>query len=114
MADKKKGCYNLTCSRYRKEHKYKSTDNYCTICGEKLIYVCAECFAKLEDTDEKICNECQKKHQEQRQKVKDGVGKIKDVAVVGMSAVPGVVKYLKSDDGKKTLAKGKALIRKKR
>ena len=52
-----KGCVNPECVAYKKKH-YKNEDDYCTKCGEKLYYVCADCWKQLESNKERYCITC--------------------------------------------------------
>ena len=52
-----KGCVNQNCISYKKRH-YKDDDEYCTTCGEKLYYVCADCWKQFEDNKERYCITC--------------------------------------------------------
>lgn len=67
MRDKRiKGCPNYKCNRSKKKYKYKSTDMFCTICGEELVYVCAECFKRIEDSGSRHrhCSICEAKRKD--------------------------------------------------
>ena len=111
-----KGCYNLECKRYRKEYKYEPTDNFCTICGTPLVFVCAECFEKIEDqgAEHRLCEVCEAKHQAKREALAENVGKMKNVAVLGIGVVPKAIDFAKSDTGKKIIKKGVGVITKKK
>lgn len=52
-----KGCVNPDCVAYKKKH-YKEDDDYCTKCGEKLYYVCADCWKQIETNAERYCIPC--------------------------------------------------------
>jgi len=84
MSKKVKGCYNFECERYRKEYKYKDTDNYCTICGSKLVYVCSsfKCFKRVENVESgnTLCEGCKAKHEERKEKTQENINKAKNVA----------------------------------
>ncbi len=76
MADnRKKGCPNEACEMNKKKIKWKSSDEFCSKCGAKLVFVCAKCFCEIEDIDEKhrICVRCQEKVEEKKEKAVDAV-----------------------------------------
>lgn len=81
-----KGCYNLACKNYRKEVKFKATDNYCPNCGAELVYVCSGCFEKIEDMglEVKLCKTCEEKKAAKKEAVKAGVDKVKGFAEKGV------------------------------
>lgn len=64
-----KGCSNIECERYSKKYKYKSTEQFCSLCGYKLTLVCKECFRKIEDVDfkHKICASCEAKKEDNKE-----------------------------------------------
>ena len=111
-----KGCYNLECKRYRKEHKYEVTDNFCTICGTPLVFVCAECFEKIEDqgAEHRLCEVCEAKHQERREAMNQRVGKVKEAAVIGVKIVPNAIEFVQKESVKKIVKKGANIIIKKK
>ena len=75
-----KGCHNLTCRNYRKEVKFKPTDNYCALCGRELVYVCANCFEKIEDMgpEVRLCKECDDKRSAKKEALKAEKYKVED------------------------------------
>ncbi len=111
-----KGCYNFECKRYRKEYKYEVTDNFCTICGTPLVFVCAECFEKIEDNgpEHKLCMACEEKHQARRDAMDQRVQKVKAVAETGVKIVPGVIALAQKEPVKKIVKKGADIIIKKK
>jgi len=111
-----KGCYNLECKRYRKEYKYEVTDNFCTICGTPLVFVCTECFEKIEDRgpEHKLCDACEAKHQERRDAMNQRVEKVKEVAAVGVKIVPEAIALAQKEPVKKIVKKGANMIIKKK
>lgn len=111
-----KGCPNLTCKRYRKEFKYKPTDNYCTLCGTELVYVCSDCFEKIEDMgpEVKLCKECEEKHVAKKEAVKAGVNKAKELAGKGVELAPAAIGLMKDPNIKGVLKSGKSLLKKKK
>lgn len=52
-----RGCVNQNCVAYKKI-RFKDGDDYCTKCGEKLQYVCADCWKQLENNKERYCIVC--------------------------------------------------------
>lgn len=42
-----KGCVNRECKSFKRKDHYKDEYNYCPICGDKLEYVCADCWKVL-------------------------------------------------------------------
>lgn len=111
-----KGCYNLTCKNYRKEVKFKSTDNYCANCGAELVYVCADCFEKIEDMgpEVRLCKECDEKRSAKKEALKAGVNKAKDLAAAGVKAAPAAMNLVKDPNIKGALKTGAALLKKKK
>ena len=65
-----KGCPEPGCARHDEHYKYKPTDQFCTLCGAQLVYVCAKCFKEIEDTEDqrRYCEDCKSKQS------KDGSG----------------------------------------
>ena len=111
-----KACPTLTCKRYKKEYKYKATDNYCTICGAKLVYVCEKCFEQIEDegTEKKRCEKCEAERQERRDAIKVKADKVKKVAVAGAAVLPSVVEVVNNPIAKTVVKKGASFITKKK
>ena len=87
---RKKGCPNTKCERNKKKYSYKATDQYCTICGEKLLFVCADCFKRIEDTDmrHKYCAICEANREDRKEKRKERL-KAASVAVVTVGGAVG-------------------------
>ncbi len=81
---RKKGCPNKDCERNKSQYLYKSTDMYCTICGQPLVYVCKDCFSRIDDTDIKHtrCDLCEAKREDRKAKIVD-----KKKALAGAAAV---------------------------
>lgn len=77
---KPKACFNKTCQNYLKRKKLFDTNklqqNYCSICGSKLIPVCKgkDCFKPLPKYATEYCNECLEKREKNSNL--DAVGKI--------------------------------------
>jgi len=96
-----KGCSNPICERNVNKRKYKSSENFCSLCGHKLVFVCNECFKKIEDIDEKhkICLSCEAKKEDKNQKLKENALMISGVFVA--SAIGAV-----TNDGKSIIKAG--------
>ena len=110
-----KGCYNLTCKNYRKEVKFKQTDNYCPNCGKELVYVCASCFEKIEDMgpEVRLCRECEAKKAAKIEAVKAGMDKAKGIAEKGVKLAPAALSLVKDPNIKGVIKSGKTLLKKK-
>jgi hypothetical protein len=111
-----KGCYNLTCKNYRKEVKFKVTDNYCPNCGKELVFVCADCFEKIEDMgpEVKFCKECEAKKAAKKEKIKAGVDTAKKIAGKGVELAPAAIGLVKNPKAKNALKAGTNLLKKKK
>ena len=117
LKDKRvKGCYNLTCKNYRKEVKFKVTDNYCPNCGKELVFVCADCFEKIEDMgpEVKLCKECEAKKAAKKEKIKAGVDTAKKIAGKGIELAPAAIGLVKNPKAKNSLKAGTNLLKKKK
>lgn len=93
---RKKGCPNTDCIRNKTKFYYKSTDQFCTICGEPLVLVCKSCFSKIEDTDIKHtrCAHCEAKIADRKEKA---INK-KNAVVAGVMAIgAGIASAAKSE-----------------
>ena len=55
-----KGCPDPGCERHVEHYKYKADDHFCTLCGARLVYVCAKCFEEIEDSEDqrRYCYNC--------------------------------------------------------
>ena len=111
-----KGCYNLTCKNYRKEVKFKVTDNYCSNCGKELVFVCADCFEKIEDMgpEVKLCVECEAKKEAKKEKIKAGVDTAKKIAGKGVELAPAALGLVKNPKAKDVLKVGTSILKKKK
>ena len=111
-----KGCYNLTCKNYRKEVKFKQTDNYCPNCGKELVYVCADCFEKIEDmgTEVRLCKACDDKHKAKIEAIKSGVDKAKGIVEKGIKLAPAAIGLVKDPNIKGVIKSGTSLLKKKK
>lgn len=105
-----KGCTNASCERNIKKHKYKASDNYCTLCGSNLVFVCSGCFSKIEDNGphHKFCKRCEEIREERKEKVKDFGQKAKELAPKAALVVPVVAGKMKGVDPKNAKAVVKA------
>lgn len=81
-----KGCINAACIVSQKKITYKETDDYCSKCGNKLYFVCRECYKQLPD-DAKYCERCIAKKQDRKDRVKDNALKIGGAAFAVSLAV---------------------------
>ena len=92
---RKKGCPNPGCEKNQNHFKYNADDVYCTLCSEKLVYVCKskKCFKRIEDTDinHKYCAICEAKWEDRKKKEKDQAKKIAAGAGAFLLTVGGVV-----------------------
>lgn len=86
-----KGCTNPNCKAYKKIH-YKKEDQFCVKCGQKLEFVCAECWKPMEEDKEKYCISCMAEKEQKRAQIadkakKNGVKVLSFVAVVANVAM---------------------------
>ncbi len=82
-----KGCINENCIARQKKTHYKKTDEFCSKCGNKLSYVCADCFKQLPDDSQKYCITCAARRKDKKDATKNGAKKIGG----GVLAVGGIV-----------------------
>lgn len=82
-----KGCLSENCIARKKRIHYKKTDEFCSKCGNKLSYVCADCFKQLPDDSQKYCITCAANRKDKKDTAKSAVGKIGG----GVLAVGGIV-----------------------
>lgn len=111
-----KGCYNLTCKNYRKEVKFKSTDNYCPNCGAELVYVCSSCFEKIEDMgmEVKRCKECEAKKAAKKEKIQTGLNTAKKLAGKSVELAPAAIGLVKNPNIKGVIKSGASILKKKK
>lgn len=104
MDTRKKACPNENCETYRKK-KFDSKINYCPICGEKLIYVCASmnCYNPIEDKGPKhrICESCV----QERKDLQDNVVNNCKVAIAFIGGAVAVFANTLKNSGEKELNK---------
>ena len=98
-----KGCTNKNCERCYKKFKYKAMENFCSLCGTNLTYVCEKCFSEIEDIDpyHRLCSTCEERKVENKQKVKSAAEQSKKVAIGVATLAPSIVKHMKNVDPKK-------------
>lgn len=84
-----KGCPGKQCERSIKKYRYKATDMYCTICGNELVFVCADCFKKLDDSAEehRFCAVCEAKRKDKKDKRRERAKKAGTAALSILSTV---------------------------
>ncbi len=91
-----KGCVNEKCEAYKKKH-YRDDYEYCPFCGDKLEYVCADCWKVMEDNSEKHCESCKAKREQQHaQNIEKAKGY--GVAAVGVAGAVGKAAWNHKDD----------------
>ena len=108
MDTRRKACPNENCETYRKK-KFDSKTNYCPICGEKLIYVCASinCYNPIEDKGPKhrICESCVQERKDLQDKVVNDCKKVADAGIVFLGGVAAVFINTLKNSGEKELHK---------
>lgn len=95
MRDKRvKGCPNVECKRNTKKYHYKATDNFCTICGKELVFVCADCFKRIIDESPThiICANCEAHRDDRKKNTKKRLRDISDKVGVVAGGVAEVAK----------------------
>ena len=87
-----KRCGNEACIIHRNKRKFYAEDIYCTVCQEKLVYMCKRCGAVFDSqsVDDLYCDACDKHFAERKQKVVDAAKGTADVVMTGASVVSGV------------------------
>ena len=72
-----KGCTNETCVANQDKRKFKKDEDFCCLCGGKLVRVCAakSCYKFIEG-DEKYCLCCEAHKHETKDKAIDGAKKV--------------------------------------
>lgn len=93
-----KGCVNQDCIAFTKKH-YKDEDEYCTRCGEKLRYVCADCWKALESNKVRYCIPCKAlrddKKDQRTEKIKENTKKAGVILASVAPAMTAVAKNVK-------------------
>lgn len=102
-----KGCPNGGCRLHIKKQFFKDNVNYCSECGEKLVYVCRDCYKELADTDKPICARCQAERDAKKEQLKDGAKKASG-AILGF--VPLAIGTITSADKKKIAAAAVSVV----
>ncbi len=94
-----KGCVNQSCEAKKKQIKYKSSEMYCSKCGQPLSYVCKKCYTVLPDASNAYCFRHSEEKKDQKDKVKKGAGKAGGIALAAVvgSLIPVVGKFIKKD-----------------
>lgn len=77
-----KGCTNEICGYNIKTKKhFKEIENFCSMCGERLQYLCIRCHAVVSDPNVRYCEECQKEVDAHKEKVIADAKKVKELGV---------------------------------
>lgn len=83
-----KGCINAACVAHEKQTLYKDVDDYCSKCGNRLVYVCKKCHTQLPDSSKQFCEYCLAEKQDKTDRTLKKVGVIASgAAAVGIAAV---------------------------
>ena len=87
---RKKGCPNEQCEMHKKKKTRKAIEQYCSICGTQLVYVCAKCFKEIEDkgVEHRVCRHCEAQN---NSKTAEFADKGKQVLELGAPALLGAV-----------------------
>ena len=97
-----KSCVNQECVSYIHKTKYNDAYVYCPMCGQKLSYVCADCWTCLPHSTERYCEDCEEKRRKRREQQQDKIIKkgteIVETATKVVAATAVVV-----NNGKKVL-----------
>ena len=103
-----KGCPDPGCARHNEHYKYKPTDQFCTLCGSQLVYVCAKCFKEIEDTEDRrrYCEDCKPKQSKnaageqtppKEKKEKKAPGKGKEAVAKSIAVIKGNAPKIKDE-----------------
>ena len=89
---------------------------HCPNCGKELIFVCADCFEKIEDMgpEVKLCKECEAKKAAKKEKIKAGVDTAKKIAGKGVELAPAAIGLVKNPKAKNALKAGTNFLKKKK
>lgn len=95
---KVKGCNNEKCIAHKTKITYKTTDEYCSKCGNKLVYVCKKCYKPV-DKGQELCVLHQAEKAAQKAKMAKGAAGVvmgigAGVCVVGEAAAQ-IIKIIK-------------------
>lgn len=79
-----KACSNTKCIRNHEKYRYKATEQFCSVCGSKLVFVCSKCFRRIEDLDSKhkICATCEAESDDKKEKMLNNAAKVASVIIV--------------------------------
>ena len=106
---RKKGCQNTECEIFNKQ-KFDASYQFCPICGQELVFVCAKakCYNQIEDTGIKhrICRSCEAK-------TKENENKVLDIGKKAGAGVAAVVVGVAGTIGKNIVKEGKSAAVKK-
>ncbi len=86
-----KGCINEDCVGYKKIH-YDETDYFCSKCGQKLYYVCADCWSLLEIDDNRYCASCEAIRKEKKEK---RISQVRNASITAIATVGAGAKIAK-------------------
>lgn len=112
MKDRRvKCCPNTQCehNQDRKKHRYSASDQFCSLCGNELVFVCAKCLDSIADEGpaHRVCASCEAKAEDRKEKVKKvGGGVAAGAAAVGAAAQ----KFVKAGGVKKIAEMAKKII----
>jgi hypothetical protein len=90
-----KGCINENCDAFKQKKIYRLTDKYCKQCGQLLESVCKKCHAKLENSEDKICNKCQENLVERNAQGKVKASEVAKNSISIIIAVAGLIATLR-------------------
>lgn len=85
-----KGCINKKCETNKNKQTYPEKFDYCPKCGERLYYVCKECYTQLPDGSKQYCELCWEKKQNAKEKAVDAVAALVDLILNGGAAVKNI------------------------
>ena len=117
-----KGCVNKDCKAY-KRIRYRKEDKFCVECGQKLEYVCADCWTPLKNDKERYCKDCLAERNSTKEMAGKAVKKAGKKAVglgkKAVVAIPAAANTMRKvapdakelvDDGKKVAKGGKKAL----
>ena len=111
-----KGCINKDCRAYKRT-RFKDRDKYCTECGGKLEYVCADCWTPLKKNKDRYCDECNERKNSKKIKaekaIKDAGNKAADLSKKATVAIPAAAKAIRNvkPDANELVNEGKQLAK---
>ena len=88
-----RACPNEECSKFKSKVKFKGEEQYCSVCGSRLVLVCAKCSGPLEDKgpSHKVCRGCEAKAADLKTKAVDVAKKAGGTAVTAAGAAIAIV-----------------------